>query len=63
MLMLLCLYSRFIAIGSLVKHQLVSSVILGQALRCVLDALRKPVDSKVKFDMSGNVVLLLRTES
>ncbi|KAG0608479.1 hypothetical protein M758_8G108900 [Ceratodon purpureus] len=33
--------------GSLVKHQLVSSVVLGQALRCVLDALRKPPDSKM----------------
>lgn len=33
--------------GSLVKHQLVSSFTLGIALRCVLDALRKPHDSKV----------------
>jgi len=32
--------------GSLVKHQLVSSFTLGIALRCVLDALRKPHDSK-----------------
>ncbi|CAK9208187.1 unnamed protein product [Sphagnum jensenii] len=33
--------------GSLVKHQLVSSITLGHALRCVLDALRKPLDSKM----------------
>ncbi|GJP79518.1 hypothetical protein CLOP_g9744 [Closterium sp. NIES-67] len=33
--------------GSLVKHQLVSSITLGIALRCVLDALKKPPDSKM----------------
>ncbi|KAL3683907.1 hypothetical protein R1sor_001929 [Riccia sorocarpa] len=33
--------------GSLIKHQLVSSLTLGIALRCVLDALRKPLDSKM----------------
>ncbi|CAM6014740.1 unnamed protein product [Sphagnum balticum] len=33
--------------GSLVKHQLVSSLTLGHALRCVLDSLRKPLDSKM----------------
>ncbi|CAI5975139.1 unnamed protein product [Closterium sp. NIES-65] len=33
--------------GSLVKHQLVSSITLGIALRCVLDALKKPSDSKM----------------
>jgi hypothetical protein len=37
----------FVNTGSLVKHQLVSSITLGHALRCVLDALRKPLDSKV----------------
>jgi len=46
----------FIGTGSLVKHQLVSSVILGQALRCVLDALRKPLDSKVELGISDNEV-------
>lgn len=33
--------------GSLIKHQLVSSLTLGVALRYVLDALRKPLDSKM----------------
>ncbi|KAJ7514921.1 hypothetical protein O6H91_23G065800 [Diphasiastrum complanatum] len=33
--------------GSLIKHQLVDSLPLGIALRCVLDALRKPLDSKM----------------
>ncbi|BBN05282.1 CCR4-NOT transcription complex subunit 1 [Marchantia polymorpha subsp. ruderalis] len=33
--------------GSLIKHQLVSSLTLGIALRCVLDALRKPLDTKM----------------
>jgi hypothetical protein len=37
----------FVNTGSLVKHQLVSSITLGHALRCVLDALRKPLDSKM----------------
>lgn len=36
-----------ILFGSLIKHQLVSSLTLGFALRCVLDALRKPLDSKM----------------
>ncbi|KAH8935189.1 hypothetical protein BDL97_17G016600 [Sphagnum fallax] len=36
-----------ILFGSLIKHQLVSSTPLGHALRCVLDALRKPLDSKM----------------
>jgi hypothetical protein len=36
-----------ILFGSLIKHQLVSSSPLGHALRCVLDALRKPLDSKM----------------
>lgn len=35
--------------GSLIKHQLVTHLTLGIALRAVLDALRKPVDSKVRF--------------
>lgn len=35
------------AAGSLIKHQLVSHITLGIALRVVLDALRKSVDSKV----------------
>ncbi|KAH7284495.1 hypothetical protein KP509_34G056500 [Ceratopteris richardii] len=33
--------------GSLIKHQLVSSLTLGIALRYVLDALRKPLDSRM----------------
>ncbi|KAI3444740.1 hypothetical protein Pfo_001405 [Paulownia fortunei] len=33
--------------GSLIKHQLVSHLTLGIALRAVLDALRKPADSKM----------------
>ncbi|KAK4267898.1 hypothetical protein QN277_024622 [Acacia crassicarpa] len=33
--------------GSLIKHQLVTHIGLGIALRCVLDALRKPADSKM----------------
>eukprot|EP01018_Ginkgo_biloba_P022479 Gb_12251 [translate_table: standard] len=36
-----------ILFGSLIKHQLVSSLTLGIALRYVLDALRKPLDSKM----------------
>jgi hypothetical protein len=34
-------------IGSVIKHQLVSHLTLGIALRGVLDALRKNIDSKV----------------
>jgi len=37
----------FLKIGSLIKHQLVAHLALGIALRGVLDALRKSVDSKV----------------
>ncbi|KAI4368425.1 hypothetical protein MLD38_016982 [Melastoma candidum] len=33
--------------GSVIKHQLVTHLTLGIALRCVLDALRKPADSKM----------------
>eukprot|EP00850_Spirogloea_muscicola_P015627 SM000121S26024 [mRNA] locus=s121:298001:312953:- [translate_table: standard] len=33
--------------GCLIKHQLVTHVTLGLALRCVLDALRKPLDSRM----------------
>ncbi|KAI3844272.1 hypothetical protein MKW92_023019 [Papaver armeniacum] len=33
--------------GSLIKHQLVTHLTLGSALRCVLDALRKSADSKM----------------
>ncbi|KNA22767.1 hypothetical protein SOVF_031520 isoform A [Spinacia oleracea] len=33
--------------GSIIKHQLVTHLTLGIALRCVLDALRKPADSKM----------------
>lgn len=33
--------------GSLIKHQLVTHITLGIALRTVLDALRKPADSKM----------------
>jgi hypothetical protein len=36
-------------IGSLIKHQLVAHLGLGIALRSVLDALRKPTDSKVSY--------------
>jgi len=36
--------------GSLIKHQLVTHLALGIALRGVLDALRKSVDSKVRND-------------
>ncbi|XP_057867287.2 uncharacterized protein LOC131074644 isoform X3 [Cryptomeria japonica] len=36
-----------ILFGSIIKHQIVSSLTLGIALRCVLDALRKPLDSKM----------------
>ncbi|KAL0547689.1 hypothetical protein IC582_012113 [Cucumis melo] len=35
--------------GSVIKHQLVTHLTLGIALRGVLDALRKPADSKVMF--------------
>lgn len=34
-------------LGSVIKHQLVTHLPLGIALRGVLDALRKPADSKV----------------
>lgn len=34
--------------GSVIKHQLVTHLTLGIALRGVLDALRKPADSKVR---------------
>lgn len=37
----------FLLTGSLIKHQLVTHLTLGIALRAVLDALRKPADSKV----------------
>lgn len=33
--------------GLLIKYQLVTHITLGIALRAVLDALRKPADSKV----------------
>ncbi|KAK7287009.1 hypothetical protein RJT34_22414 [Clitoria ternatea] len=36
-----------ILFGSVIKHQLVTHLSLGIALRCVLDALRKPADSKM----------------
>jgi hypothetical protein len=36
-------------IGSLIKHQLVAHLGLGIALRNVLDALRKSIDSKVRY--------------
>lgn len=38
--------------GSLIKHQLVTHLTLGIALRGVLDALRKPTDSKVSINFS-----------
>ncbi|KAL0397728.1 UNVERIFIED_CONTAM: CCR4-NOT transcription complex subunit [Sesamum calycinum] len=39
--------SQFDDFGSLIKHQLVTHLTLGIALRAVLDALRKPADSKM----------------
>ncbi|XP_019058124.1 PREDICTED: CCR4-NOT transcription complex subunit 1 isoform X2 [Tarenaya hassleriana] len=36
-----------ILFGSVIKHQLIASITLGIALRGVLDALRKPADSKM----------------
>ncbi|KAA8539793.1 hypothetical protein F0562_026485 [Nyssa sinensis] len=36
-----------VLIGSLIKHQLVTHLTLGIAIRSVLDALRKPTDSKI----------------
>ncbi|KAK9742789.1 hypothetical protein RND81_03G197500 [Saponaria officinalis] len=36
-----------ILFGCIIKHQLVTHLTLGIALRCVLDALRKPADSKM----------------
>ncbi|XP_074263170.1 uncharacterized protein LOC141585978 isoform X2 [Silene latifolia] len=36
-----------ILFGCIIKHQLVTHLPLGIALRCVLDALRKPADSKM----------------
>uniref|UniRef100_A0A1J3EG21 CCR4-NOT transcription complex subunit 1 n=1 Tax=Noccaea caerulescens TaxID=107243 RepID=A0A1J3EG21_NOCCA len=36
-----------ILFGSVIKHQLISSLTLGMALRLVLDSLRKPADSKM----------------
>jgi hypothetical protein len=39
-------------IGSVIKHQLVSHLTLGIALRGVLDALRKNIDSKVCYGYS-----------
>ncbi|KAF8111472.1 hypothetical protein N665_0074s0008 [Sinapis alba] len=36
-----------ILFGSVIKHQLISSITLGMALRLVLDSLRKPADSKM----------------
>ncbi|KAL2234042.1 UNVERIFIED_CONTAM: CCR4-NOT transcription complex subunit 1 [Sesamum indicum] len=39
--------SQFSDYGSLIKHQLVTHLTLGIALRAVLDALRKPADSKM----------------
>ncbi|XP_057952190.1 uncharacterized protein LOC131146551 isoform X3 [Malania oleifera] len=36
-----------VLLGSLIKHQLVTHLTLGIALRGVLDALRKPTDSKI----------------
>jgi hypothetical protein len=38
--------------GSVIKHQLVTHLTLGIALRGVLDALRKPADSKVGINFS-----------
>ncbi|CAA2972771.1 Hypothetical predicted protein [Olea europaea subsp. europaea] len=41
------LKSAAILFGSVIKHQLVTHLALGMALRAVLDALRKPADSKM----------------
>lgn len=45
------------AAGSLIKHQLVSHITLGIALRVVLDALRKSVDSKVSVSLFFLVII------
>ena len=44
---ILCSIPELLFTGSLIQHQLVTHLTLGIALRAVLDALRKPVDSKV----------------
>lgn len=41
--------------GSLIKHQLVTHLSLGMALRFVLDALRKPAESKVCVFLRGHI--------
>lgn len=43
--------------GSVIKHQLVSHLTLGIALRGVLDALRKPADSKVTIILFKNILI------
>ena len=45
--------------GSVIKHQLISSLTLGMALRLVLDSLRKPADSKVCIVLWFNSVFRL----
>lgn len=43
--------------GSVIKHQLVTHLSLGIALRYVLDALRKPADSKVCVILKSGLIL------
>ena len=50
--MVFALYLLNCILGSLIKHQLVTHLTLGIALRGVLDALRKPTDSKVSINFS-----------
>lgn len=45
-------------IGSLIKHQLVAHLGLGVALRSVLDALRKSIDSKVSWYYLMNLYIV-----
>ena len=49
-LMFITSFELCVGSGSLIKHQLVTHLALGIALRGVLDALRKSVDSKVRND-------------
>lgn len=51
-------YNDFLHVsGSFIKHQLVTHLSLGIALRYVLDALRKPADSKVCVVLKSGFLL------
>ena len=52
-------YDVFNILGSVIKNQLVTHLTLGIALRAVLDALRKPADSKVFTLYLSTVIYLL----